>query len=105
MTDEEIDEALKSGLFELGDPSRAELTCYLPEGKELPAVVKEKALKGGNAISYDGMYKGWEVYHVWNENPNGGSTPSGLPSFVLYQEGKVKVVCGLESFDIMKATE
>ena len=54
MTDEEIDEALKSGLFELGDPSRAELTCYLPEGKELPAVVKEKALKGGNAISYDG---------------------------------------------------
>ena len=73
--------------------------------KEIPRQVKEIANKNGcNAVNYRGLYKGKEVYSIYFIQPNGTVAPTGLPTLLVYGKEGYDVVCGYESFEILRST-
>lgn len=72
--------------------------------KKIPIQVKEIARKKGcNTVEYRGRYNGKDVYSIFYTQPDGKVLPTGLPKLLIYGSDYYDIICGLESFDILRA--
>ena len=61
----------------------------------VPQIVYIEAQNQGfSNVSYAGELDGADVYSVGNLDKEGNPIPDGLPSYVLFKDGKTKFVSG-----------
>lgn len=68
---------------------------------EIPKAVREEAKKQGfsREIKYLGKSRSFEVFSQAPILDNEGNpVPTGLPSLIIWGEGKVKYICGKKAF-------
>lgn len=65
------------------------------------AVTQAAKSQGFNKVSYKGEYEGSSVYSVGCVRDDGQVVPTGLPTIILFKNNNAKMICGMESFDIL----
>jgi hypothetical protein len=66
--------------------------------KTIPAeVIKAAENDGCNSVSYCGTCQGEEVYSIGFVDSEGQPVPTGLPVFILYKDGNIRMVRGMET--------
>ena len=57
--------------------------------------------QGFSNVSYAGELDGADVYSVGNLDKEGNPIPDGLPSYVLFKDGKTKFVSGPDGLKLL----
>lgn len=65
---------------------------------KVPKQILDKAARLGVKPEYVGTDNGAQVY---NASAGGADTPTGLPVFLLFKDGKVTEVTGLDALDLL----
>lgn len=65
------------------------------------AVFNEAQNQGFSNVSYAGELDGTDVYSVGNLDREGNPIPDGLPSYVLFKDGKTKFVSGPDGLKLL----
>lgn len=66
--------------------------------ERVKAYAKEKGFDSAEKV---GVWNGYVVYSPFLESINGITPPSGLPTFILEKDEKLKWVTGKKAFDIL----
>lgn len=64
-----------------------------------PIQVIEAAKGLGTKVVFERKLKGYDVYSVFTPSDTEPTTPTGLPTLILFKDGKAKTVCGVEALD------
>lgn len=64
-----------------------------------PKQVIEAAKGLGTKVVFEHKLKGYDVYSVFTQSDTEPITPTGLPTLILFKDGKAKTVCGVEALD------
>lgn len=68
----------------------------------VPQIVYIEAQNQGfSNVSYAGELDGADVYSVGNLDKEGNPIPDGLPSYVLFKDGKTKFVSGPDGLKLL----
>lgn len=63
-------------------------------------VQKEAARNGFNSVEYAGRLDGFDYYSVGCVDDKGTPLPTGLPTFIQDNGGRLSIVSGLDGLDL-----
>jgi len=67
----------------------------------IPAEINDEAARQGfNSVEYAGCLDGSEYYSVACVSADGTPLPTGLPTFIKDDNGKLSVISGLDGLDL-----
>lgn len=69
-------------------------------GHTIPTAVANEAQRGGFTPIFAGRDNGAFIYRAVSPN-DGADTPTGLPLFLSFKDGKVAWISGLDALDLL----
>lgn len=70
--------------------------------KNIPSeVLKSAKDEACNSVEFCGTYQGEEVYSIGSVDSEGLPIPTGLPVFILYKDGNIRMVRGMKALDLL----
>lgn len=63
-------------------------------------VQKEAARNGFNSVEYSGRLDGFDYYSVGCVDSSGTPVPTGLPTFIKDNGGRLSIISGLDGLDL-----